>query len=78
MLDYALTGSPVAIINGTSLEMSFLQNLSADDVAIIAEYSPNLTGWIPLTSAELVSTSNQGDGTTLVTDTIPGPINAIS
>lgn len=71
LVDYALAGGPVALINGTFLEMSFLQNLSADDVTVIAEYSTNLSGWIPLTSNELVSRRNQGDGTTLVTYRTP-------
>ena len=53
------------------MEMSFLQNLSADDVIVIAEYSTNLSVWTPLTSGDLVSRTNQGDGTTMITYLTP-------
>lgn len=71
LLDYALVGEPIATINGATLEMSFLQNLSADDVIVIAEYSTNLSVWTPLTSGDLVSRTNQGDGTTMITYLTP-------
>ena len=71
MLTYAIVGAPIATINGASFQTSFVQNLPADDVVVIAEYSTDLTSWTPLTSLDLVSTINQGDGTSLATYRTP-------
>jgi hypothetical protein len=71
LLEYSLASEPVVTVSGAFLEMSFLQKLPADDVAVIAEYSTTLSRWTPLTAAKLVSRVNQGDGTTLVTYRTP-------
>ncbi|YCM46838.1 hypothetical protein V2O64_25295 (plasmid) [Verrucomicrobiaceae bacterium 227] len=56
--------------------MVFLQNLASDDAQIIAEYSLNLINWTPLTSADLQSRLNRGDGTSKVTFQTPLPLSA--
>ena len=56
--------------------MSFLQNLVNDDALIVAKYSSNLVNWTPLTSADLQSRINQGNGATKATYQTPLPLSA--
>ena len=76
LLDYALQGTTIPEVVGDSFQMSFLQSLESDDALVIAQYSTDLVTWTPLTSANLISRVNQGDGTTKVTYQSPLPLSA--
>lgn len=71
ILAYAVASNPNISISGDVFTFSFLQNLVGDDAIIIAEYSTDLENWTPLTTDNLVSRANQGDGTSLLTYSSP-------
>jgi hypothetical protein len=73
IIAYALASTLKGSLIGDSFSFSFRQKLSGDDAFIIAEYSTKLTNWIPLSSDNLTSRVNQGNGTSLVTYTSPLP-----
>ncbi|MFT6861496.1 MAG: hypothetical protein ACJAVK_000048 [Akkermansiaceae bacterium] len=66
LVSYAVQSALTPVVIGDSFQVSFLQNLASDDALVIAEYSTDLIDWIPLSSADLQSRLNQGDGTTRV------------
>ncbi|MDB4734715.1 lamin tail domain-containing protein [Akkermansiaceae bacterium] len=68
---YLIQGPLIPQIVGDTFQVSFLQNLNADDALVVAEYTIDLVTWIPLTSDALVSKTNQGDGTSLLTYETP-------
>ena len=72
-MDYLLQGPVVPSIVSDTFQVSFLENLNADDAYTIAEYSTDLETWIQMTSTDLVSIINQGDGTTMKTYQTPLP-----
>ena len=67
LVDYLIQGPLTPEISGDSFRISFLQNLNADDAYITAEYSSDLETWTAMSSTELLSKTNQGDGTSLLT-----------
>ena len=73
LMDYLLQGPVVPSIVSDTFQVSFLENLNADDAYTIAEYSTDLETWIQMTSTDLVSIINQGDGTTMKTYQTPLP-----
>ena len=73
IIAYALASQVVPSINGNLFEITFLQNLTADDAIVFAEYSTDLQSWFPFALSDFQSRINQGDGTSLVTYTSPLP-----
>ncbi len=67
IISYILQSPPATLISDDTFTLSFLQNLVSDDAIVIAEYSTDLNSWLPLTSDNLISRVNQGDGTSLLT-----------
>jgi hypothetical protein len=78
ILDYALASPVNPLISGDFFQVSFLQNLAAEDALVIAEYSTDLQNWIPFAMADFHSRLNQGNGTSLLTYTSPIARSAIA
>ncbi|MGC6466514.1 MAG: lamin tail domain-containing protein [Akkermansiaceae bacterium] len=74
ILTYALSSPPAPSLSGDLFQMSYLENLNADDAVVVAEYSTNLSDWTTFTATDFISRVNQGDGTALVTYSSPLPV----
>ena len=71
LLVYSLASDPSIEIIGDSFELTFRQNLAADDAEVVVEFSDDLASWAE--GGTFVSSENQGDGTTLMTYSAPLP-----
>lgn len=70
LIAYAITSGPEifplpTIVTPSTL--TFTQNLAADDAEVFVEFSTDLITWTTATHSDLVSRTNQGDGTSVVT-----------
>ncbi|MFT5109905.1 MAG: hypothetical protein ACI9UA_005557, partial [Pseudoalteromonas tetraodonis] len=71
LLTYSLASEPSIEITGDEFQLTFHQNLAADDAEIIVEFSTDLSSWTP--GGTFVSSQNLGDGTALQTYSTPLP-----
>lgn len=63
LFTYALATDPSAGFVADALTASFEQNLAADDALTGVEFSPDLVTWTPASPEQLLSLTNNGNGT---------------